>query len=191
MLPSKKGEPTAFAKDEHPKPQSTLETLARLKPVFKKDGVVTAANASGIVDGAVMLVVATEEFAAQSGLKPLARLVSYGVVGCDPKVMGIGPVPAAQKALERAGMKLAQMDLVEVNEAFAPQAIAVSRALGIDPSTFNVDGGAIAIGHPLAASGARIITHLIYELRRRGKRFGLGSACIGGGQGIAMIIEVL
>jgi acetyl-CoA acyltransferase 2 len=189
MLPSKKGDPIAFSKDEHPKPQSTLESISKLKPIFKKDGVVTAANASGIVDGASMLVVATEAFAEKAGLKPLGRLVSYGVVGCEPTVMGIGPVPASKKALERAGMKLEQMDLIEVNEAFAPQALAVQKALGINSEIFNVNGGAIAIGHPLAASGSRIVAHLLYELRRRKKRFGLGSACIGGGQGIAMIVE--
>jgi acetyl-CoA C-acetyltransferase/acetyl-CoA acyltransferase 2 len=176
-------------KDEHPRPQTTPEGLAKLKPLFKKDGVVTAGNASGIVDGAAFLVVATEDEAKKRGLKPLGRLVAYGVCGCEPSIMGIGPAPAARQALSRAGMKLQQMDLVEVNEAFAPQTLAVAKELGLDPATLNVNGGAIAIGHPLAASGTRITMHLLYELRRRKKRFGLGSACIGGGQGIALIVE--
>jgi acetyl-CoA acyltransferase 2 len=184
-----KGNTTLLSRDEHPRPDSTAEVLAKLRPVFKKDGVVTAANASGIVDGAAALVVATESRAAREGWKPLGRLVAYGISGCDPKVMGIGPVPASRIALQRAGMKLDQMDLIEVNEAFAPQTLAVARELGIDPSKLNVDGGAIAIGHPLGASGARITAHLLHELRRRKKRWGLGTACIGGGQGIALIVE--
>jgi acetyl-CoA acetyltransferase family protein len=185
-----KGKTITISDDEHPKPDTTPEILAKLKPVFKKDGgVVTAGNASGIVDGAAMMVVATESRAKKEGWKPLGRLVSYGVSGCDPKIMGIGPAPAARIALERAGMKLDQMDLVEVNEAFAPQAVAVERELGINRDVFNVNGGAIAIGHPLAASGTRITMTLLYELRRRKKRFGLGSACIGGGQGIALLVE--
>ena len=176
-------------RDEHPRPESTPEILAKLKPVFKKDGVVTAANASGIVDGAAAMVVATESRALKEGWSPLGRLVATGVVGCDPKIMGIGPAPATRQALKKAGMTLDQMDLIEVNEAFAPQALAVQKELGIDPSKMNQNGGAIAIGHPLAASGTRILMHLLYELRRQKKRYGLGTACIGGGQGIAMIIE--
>ncbi len=190
-ITDRKGNVTNLDRDEHPKPESTLESIGKLKPVFKKDGIVTAANASGIVDGAAMCVVATESEAKKRGLKPLARLISYGVSGCDPKIMGIGPVPAIRNALQRSGQTLDQMDLIEVNEAFAPQALAVQKELGIPDEKFNVNGGAIAIGHPLAASGARITQHLIYELKRRGKRYGLGSACIGGGQGIAVIIEVL
>jgi acetyl-CoA acyltransferase 2 len=185
----RKGNPTTLSKDEHPKPETTPEALAKLKAVFKKDGTVTAGNASGIVDGAASLIVATEDEAKKRGLKPLGRMVSYGVMGCDPKIMGIGPVPAARMALQRAGMTLAQMDLVEVNEAFAPQALAVQKELGIGNDVFNVNGGAIAIGHPLAASGTRILMTLLYELKRRGKRYGLGSACIGGGQGIAVVVE--
>jgi acetyl-CoA C-acetyltransferase/acetyl-CoA acyltransferase 2 len=190
-ITDKKGNTVELAADEHPKPQTTPEILAKLKPVFKKDGIVTAAAASGIVDGAVSLVVATESRAKKEGWKPLGRMVSYGVVGCDPKIMGIGPAPASRIALQRAGMKLEQMDLIEVNEAFAPQTLAVERELGIDRAKLNVSGGAIAIGHPLGASGARIITHLLYELKRREKRYGLGTACIGGGQGIAVIVESL
>lgn len=187
----RKGNLMTLSHDEHPKPDSTPEALAKLKPVFKKDGVVTAANASGIVDGAAALVVATESEAKRRGAKPLGRFVSYGIVGCDPKIMGIGPAGAARQALARAGMKLEQMDLIEVNEAFAPQALAVQKELGIPDEKFNLSGGAIAIGHPLGASGARITQHALYELRRRNKRFGLVSACIGGGQGIALIVEVL
>jgi acetyl-CoA acyltransferase 2 len=163
--------------------------LAKLKPVFKKDGVVTAGNASGIVDGAAAMVVMTEKEANCRGAKPLGRLVSYGVCGCDPSIMGIGPAPAAREALRRAGMTMAQMDLVEVNEAFSPQAVAVEKELGLSRELLNANGGAIAIGHPLAASGTRIIMTLLYELRRRKKKFGLGSACIGGGQGIALVVE--
>ena len=177
-------------KDEHPR-ATDLERLGKLRPSFTKEGVVTAGNASGICDGAAALVMTTRAYAEEQGLTPLARLTSWGVVGCDPEIMGIGPVPAAKVALEQAGMSLAEMDLVEVNEAFAPQYIAVERALELDRSKTNVNGGAIALGHPLAASGARITAHLIYALKERGERFALGSACIGGGQGIAVIIEAL
>jgi len=187
-LPSKKG-PTTFAVDEHPRPQSTLEGLAKLAPVFKKDGVVTAGNASGICDGAACLVLATEDFAKRKGLTPLARIVHWGVAGVEPSLMGIGPAPAIRSALERASLKLSDMDLVEVNEAFAPQYLAVEKELGLDRAKTNVNGGAIALGHPLGASGARITTHLVYELARRGGRYAVGSACIGGGQGIAVVIE--
>jgi len=188
-IKDRKGNTTVLDYDEHPKPETTPEILAKLKPVFKKDGVVTAGNASGIVDGACSLIVTTEKFARERGLKPMGRLVSYGIQGCDPKIMGIGPVPATHQALKRAGMKLEQMDLIEVNEAFAAQALSVVKELQIPMEKFNLNGGAIAIGHPLAASGARIITHLLYDLKRRGKRYGLGTACIGGGQGIALVIE--
>jgi acetyl-CoA acetyltransferase family protein len=187
-LQSKKGT-TTFAVDEHPRPQTTLEILAKLAPVFKKDGVVTAGNASGICDGAAALVLATEDYAKQHNLKPLARLVQWGVAGVDPNIMGIGPAPAIRAALARADLKQADMDLVEVNEAFAPQYLAVEKELGLDRAKTNVDGGAIALGHPLGASGARITTHLVYELARRSGRYAAGSACIGGGQGIAVVIE--
>ena len=187
-LTTKKGT-TTFAVDEHPRPQTTLETLAKLAPVFKKDGVVTAGNASGICDGAAALVLATEDYAKQHGLKPLARIVQWGVAGVDPSIMGIGPAPAIRSALARAELKQADIDLFEVNEAFAPQFLAVEKELGLDRSRTNVDGGAIALGHPLGASGARIVTHLVYELARRTGRYAVGSACIGGGQGIAVVIE--
>jgi acetyl-CoA C-acetyltransferase/acetyl-CoA acyltransferase 2 len=187
-VPSKKG-PVTFAVDEHPRPQTNAEGLAKLGPVFKKDGVVTAGNASGISDGAGALVIASRDYAERKGLAPLARVVSWAQVGCDPKIMGIGPAPAIRRCLERAGMKLDQMDLVEVNEAFAPQYLAVEKELGLPRDRTNVDGGAIALGHPLAASGARITAHLAHELRRRKAHYGLGSACIGGGQGIAVLLE--
>lgn len=180
-----------FRRDEHMRPESTLEGLGKLKPYFKADGVVTAGNASGIGDGAAALVVASEKYAKSKKLKPLARLVSWGVAGVDPTIMGIGPVPASKNALRAAKMSLDDMDLIEVNEAFAPQACAVERALEVRRERFNVHGGAIALSHPLGASGARITAHLIHALRRSGKRYGLGSACIGGGQGIAVIIEAL
>ncbi|HEY6808209.1 MAG TPA: acetyl-CoA C-acetyltransferase [Gemmatimonadales bacterium] len=185
----KKGQPVDYAADEHMRPDTTLEVLLGLKPYFKKDGLVTAGNASGICDGAAATVIASEAFAKARGAKPLGRLVAWGVAGVDPSIMGIGPAPAARKALARAGMKLEQMDLVEVNEAFAPQYLAVEQELGLDRARTNVHGGAIAIGHPLAATGTRITVHLLHALRRAGKRFGLGSACIGGGQGAAVIVE--
>ncbi len=179
---------TTFDTDEHPRP-ATTEAMAKLRPVFKKDGVVTAGNASGICDVAAALVIATASYAERNGLKPIGRLVQWGVSGCDPKIMGIGPVPAARRALERAGMGIGDMDLIEVNEAFAPQYLAVEKALELPREKTNVNGGAIALGHPLGASGARIITHLLYELQRTGGKTALGSACIGGGQGIAVIVE--
>ncbi len=175
----KKGQTVDFRADEHMRPDTTAEGLAGLKPYFKKDGLVTAGNASGICDGAAAVVVASEGFAKTRGLKPIGRLVSWAVAGVEPKYMGIGPAPAARKALAKAGMKLEQMDLVE----------AVERELGLDRAKTNVHGGAIAIGHPLAASGARITLHLLHALRRAKQRFGLGSACIGGGQGAAVIVE--
>lgn len=178
-----------IAKDEHPKPDVTLEKLQSMKSLFKKDGLVTAATASGIVDGAATSVLCSESFAKSKGLKPLARVLGYASVGCDPKIMGIGPAEASRRALQRAGLKLEQMDLVEVNEAFAAQYLAVEKELGLDRARTNVNGGAIAIGHPLGASGTRIMNHLVYELERRQARYALGSACIGGGQGIAIIIE--
>ncbi len=175
--------------DEHPRLNATLEGLQKLKAIFKKDGTVTAGNASGIVDGAAASVLTSEEFAQKRNLKPLARIISYASVGCDPSIMGIGPVEAIKKALKKANMSLAQMDLIEVNEAFASQFLAVQKELELDHNITNVNGGAIAIGHPLGATGTRIMNHLIYELGRRKKKYAIGSACIGGGQGIAIIIE--
>ena len=187
-LKTRKGE-VEFRADEHMRPETTAEALAGLKPYFKKDGLVTAGNASGISDGAAATVIAGEEYARAHNLKPLGRLVAWAVAGVEPRHMGIGPAPAARKVLQKAGMKLEQMDLVEVNEAFAPQYLAVEKELGLDREKTNVHGGAIAIGHPLAASGTRITIHLLHALRQRKQRFGLGSACIGGGQGAAVIVE--
>src|SRR6266568_2495012 len=186
----KKG-PVLFAKDEHPRPETTVEGLKKLPKVFKKDGVIHAGAASGICDGAGALVLATGQFAEKRGLKPIGRLVGWGISGCDPSIMGIGPAPAIRRAFERHEAKLSDFDLFEVNEAFAPQYLAVEKELGLPRDRTNVDGGAIAVGHPLAASGARITMHLLYELRRRRVRFGLGGACIGGGQGAAVALEVL
>ena len=189
-LPGKKG-PTIVSKDEHPRPQTTLESLAKLGTAFKKDGVVTAGNASGINDGAGALVLASADFAKARGLKPLARLVQWGVAAVEPSIMGIGPVPAIKNVLERAGTTLDAVDLVEVNEAFAAQYLAVEKELGLDRAKTNVDGGAVAIGHPLGASGARITAHLVHALRTRGLRTAIGSACIGGGQGLAVLVEAI
>jgi acetyl-CoA acyltransferase 2 len=175
--------------DEHPRPNTTREGLAALKPVFRKDGVITAGNASGISDGAAAVILTTAASARERGLKPVARIVSWGIAGCDPAIMGIGPVPAIKIALERAGMKLEQIDLIEVNEAFACQYLAVERELRLDRNKVNVNGGAVALGHPLGATGARLTATLIHELQRRNARYGLGSACIGGGQGIALLLE--
>lgn len=185
---TRKGE-VRFAVDEHMRPGTTLEALARLRPYFRKDGLVTAGNASGIGDGAASVVLASRSWAEANGATPIARLVSWGFAGVDPRIMGIGPAPAARAALARAGLTLADMDLVEINEAFAAQYKSVEKELGLDPERTNVNGGAIAITHPLAASGARITLHLVHELRRRGARYGLGAACIGGGQGGAVVVE--
>lgn len=189
-LQTRKGE-TEYRADEHMRPDTTPEALAKLRPYFKKDGLVTAGNASGIGDGAAACVLSDAEWADKAGLKPIGRLVSWGFAGVDPSIMGIGPAPASRKALERAGLTLDQMDLVEVNEAFTPQFAAVSKELGLDPEKTNVNGGAVALTHPLAASGARITIHLLHELRRRGGRYALGTACIGGGQGGAVVVEAL
>ena len=178
-----------FDTDEHPRPDASLESMGKLPPVFKKGGTVTAGNASGICDGAAALVVASEAAVKAHGLTPLARVVQWGVAGVDPNVMGIGPAPAIRIALARAGLTLSDIDLFEVNEAFAPQYLAVEKELGLDRDKTNVNGGAIALGHPLGASGARITAHLVYELRRRQARYAVGSACIGGGQGIAVVLE--
>ncbi|NNB89162.1 acetyl-CoA C-acetyltransferase [Corallococcus exiguus] len=189
-LKGKKGD-TVVSKDEHNRPETTVEGLRKLPKVFKKDGVVHAGAASGICDGAGSMVMATRGFVEKHGLKPVARLVNWGVSGCDPKIMGIGPAPAIRNLLKRADAKLTDVDLFEVNEAFAPQYLAVEKELGLPRDATNVNGGAIAVGHPLGASGARITMTLAYELKRRGARYGIGSACIGGGQGIAVLVEAL
>jgi len=175
--------------DDHPRPETTLEVLAKLKPAFAKDGFVTAGNASGIVDGAAALVIANEEFVKQRDLTPIGRIVSWAYAGVEPEIMGIGPVPATRAALAKAGLSLNDIDLVEVNEAFAAQYLAVEKELGLDRSRTNVNGGAIALGHPLGATGTRLVLTLLHELHRRNGRYGLATACIGGGQGIAMIVE--
>ncbi|TKD10117.1 acetyl-CoA C-acetyltransferase [Polyangium fumosum] len=189
-LPGKRGAPpVSFAVDEHARPQSTPEALAKLAPVFKKDGTVTAGNASGICDGAAMLVVTTAEKAREKGWTPLARLLQWASAGVDPSIMGIGPAAAIPKALERAGVSFDAVDLFDVNEAFAPQWLAVQKELKIPLDKANLNGGAIALGHPLGASGARITANLVHTLRRTGKQIAVGSACIGGGQGIAVVLE--
>jgi acetyl-CoA acetyltransferase family protein len=192
-LKDRKGEATGevFAEDDHRRPQTTMEGLAKLKPAFGRNGTVTAGNASGIVDGGAAVVVMSLDEASKRGLKPLGRIVSWGIAGVEPKVMGRGPVPASKVALQKAGLTLDYIDLIEVNEAFAAQYLAVEKELGLDREKVNVNGGAIALGHPLGATGTRLIITLLYELRRRKKKYGLGTACIGGGQGIAMIVETL
>lgn len=178
-----------FEADDHLRPETTLEGLAKLRPAFAKDGFVTAGNASGIVDGAATLVICGEEYARRAGVKPRGRIVSWAYAGVEPELMGIGPVPATRLALEKANLKLADIDLIEVNEAFAAQYLAVEKELGLDRNRTNVNGGAIALGHPLGATGTRLVLTLLNELHRRGGRYGLATACIGGGQGIAMVIE--
>ncbi|KAJ1646534.1 3-ketoacyl-CoA thiolase, mitochondrial [Coemansia asiatica] len=180
-----------MAADEHPRPQTTIEALARLGPVFKKDGVVTAGNASGISDGASAVIVASEAAVKEHSIQPIARIVSYHVVGVEPGIMGIGPVEAIRGAVEKAGLSLNQMDLVEINEAFAAQVLSCAKALEIDPSRLNASGGAIALGHPLGASGSRIMGHLAHRLKETGGRYAVGSACAGGGQGVAIVIEAV
>jgi acetyl-CoA acyltransferase 2 len=180
-----------FTEDDHRRPQTTLEGLAKLKTAFGKKGTVTAGNASGIVDGAAAVVLMSLENAQKRNLKPLGRILSWGIAGVDPKIMGRGPVPASKIALQKAGLTLDYIDLIEVNEAFAAQYLAVEKELGLDRKKVNVNGGAIALGHPLGATGTRLVVTLLYELRRRKKKYGLASACIGGGQGIAMIVESL
>jgi acetyl-CoA acetyltransferase family protein len=177
--------------DDHRRPETTMESLAALPPAFRKDGMVTAGNASGIVDGAAAVVLASARTARERGLKPLGCVVTWASVGVEPRIMGIGPVPATQKVLAKAGLQLKDIDLIEVNEAFAPQYLAVEKALGLDREKTNVNGGAIALGHPLGATGTRLVLTLLLELRRRTARYGLATACIGGGQGIAMIIEAV
>jgi acetyl-CoA acetyltransferase family protein len=180
-----------FTADDHMRSQTTLEGLAKLPPAFGKDGMVTAGNASGIVDGGAAVVLMSLQDAANKNLKPLGRIVDWGIAGVDPKIMGSGPVPATRVALKKAGMKLDDIDLIEVNEAFSGHYLAVEKELGIDREKANVNGGAIALGHPLGATGTRLVITLLYELRRRKKKFGLATACIGGGQGIAVIVESL
>lgn len=183
------GKTEELAIDEHMRPDTSAEKLAALKPVFRKGGVVTAGNASGIGDGAAAMVITSEKVARERNLRPLGRLISWGIAGVDPSIMGIGPVPASKAALAKAGMTMDDMDLIEVNEAFAAQTCAVERELSLPRERLNVHGGAIALSHPLGASGARITAHLLHALRAQGKRYGLGTACIGGGQGIALVIE--
>jgi len=189
MIPQRKGDPVAFVKDEYPKAGVTAEGLAKLRPAFKKDGSVTAGNASGINDGAAALLLASGEAVKRHNLKPMARLISYGWAGVDPSVMGIGPVEAVRKALKKAGWQLKDVELIEANEAFAAQALSVARELGFDKDIVNVNGGAIALGHPVGASGARIIVTLLHEMKKRGVKKGLATLCIGGGMGIAVCVE--
>jgi len=186
-LASKKG-PAVFDTDEHPR-ETSLEALAKLKPAFKKDGTVTAGNASGLNDGAAALVVASRRMAEKLGVEPLASVRAYASVGVDPAVMGLGPIPSSRKALERAGLQVKDIDLFEANEAFAAQALAVVKELGLPADTTNPNGGAIALGHPIGASGARILTTLLHEMKRRGAKRGLATLCIGGGMGCALIAE--
>jgi len=192
-LRDRKGEPSGemFTEDDHRRPQTTMEGLAKLKPAFGKSGTVTAGNASGIVDGGAAVVVMSLEQAQKRNLKPLGRIVSWGIAGVEPKLMGRGPVPATKVALQKAGLTLDYIDLIEVNEAFAAQYLAVEKELGLDREKVNVNGGAIALGHPLGATGTRLVITLLHELHRRKKKYGLATACIGGGQGIAMIVEAM
>jgi acetyl-CoA acetyltransferase family protein len=190
VISSRKGNVTVDH-DDHMRPETTLEGLAQLKPHFSKDGFVTAGNASGIVDGAAAVVVTSSQEVERRNLRPLGRIVSWAYTGVDPSIMGIGPVSASQEALKKAGLKVDDIDLVEVNEAFAGQYLAVEKVLGLHRDRTNVNGGAIALGHPLAASGTRLVLTVLLELRRRGKKYGLATACIGGGQGIAMIVEAV
>ncbi|MEA2675671.1 MAG: acetyl-CoA C-acetyltransferase, partial [Chloroflexota bacterium] len=188
-VPQKKGGPIVVERDEHPRADTSLDALAKLRPAFREGGSVTAGNSSGINDGAAATLVVEAGRARELGLKPLARVVATAVAGVDPAIMGIGPVPAARKALARAGITVADLDLVELNEAFASQSVVCMDELGLDPEKVNVNGGAIALGHPLGASGARLMTMLLHELRRRGGRYGLATMCIGVGQGIATVVE--
>ena len=188
-VPQRKGDPIVFDTDEYPKDGVTPESIAKLRPAFKKDGIVTAANASGINDAAAALIVMSKEKADELGIKPLCTIKSYASAGVDPAIMGIGPISACQKALDKAGMTIDDIDLIEANEAFAAQSVAVGKDLGFDPEKLNVNGGAIALGHPIGASGARILVTLIYEMIKRDSKIGLATLCIGGGQGTTMIVE--
>jgi len=178
-----------FDADDHLRPETTMEGLGKLKPAFAKDGFVTAGNASGIVDGAAAVIICGEEYVKRRNAQPMGRIVSWAYAGVEPEIMGIGPVPATRQALDKAGLKLSEIDLIEVNEAFAAQYLAVEKELGLDRSRTNLNGGAIALGHPLGATGTRLVITVLHELHRRGGRYGLATACIGGGQGIAMIVE--
>lgn len=189
VIPQRKGDPIVFDTDEYPKAGVTAAGLGKLSPAFKKDGMVTAANASGINDAAAAVIVMSKEKADELGIKPLCTIKSYASAGVDPQIMGIGPVPATKKALEKAGLSLADMDLIEANEAFAAQSLAVGKDLGIDPAKLNVNGGAIALGHPIGASGTRILVSLIHEMHKQDAKLGLATLCIGGGQGTALIVE--
>jgi acetyl-CoA acetyltransferase family protein len=188
-VPQRKGDPVAVSRDEHPRADTSIEALARLRPAFREGGSVTAGSSSGINDGASALLVVEADRARALGLQPMARVIATAVAGVDPAIMGIGPVPASRKALERAGLQVDDLDLVELNEAFASQSVVCIDELGLDPEKVNVNGGAIALGHPLGASGGRLMTMLVHELRRRGGRYGLATMCIGVGQGIATIVE--
>jgi acetyl-CoA C-acetyltransferase len=188
-LPGKKGAPIIFDTDEHPRPDTTLDGLARLKPIFRKDGTVTAGNACGMNDAAGCVLLMSEAKAKALGLKPSARIISYASVGVEPAIMGIGPIPATRKALSRAGMTIDQMDVIEFNEAFASQTLYCMRELKMDPEKVNPNGGAIALGHPIAATGAVLMTKLLHEMRSRRLRYGLVTMCMGGGLGIAAIVE--
>lgn len=189
VIPQRKGDPIVVNKDEHPRPDTTMEQLAKLSPAFKKDGTVTAGNSSGINDGAAAVLLMDAKTAERLGYKPLARIVSSAVAGVDPSYMGLGPIPASRKALARAGLKMNDIDLIELNEAFAAQSLPCIRELEMDPAKVNVNGGAIAIGHPLGSTGARILTTLVHEMKRRGSHYGLVTMCIGVGQGIATVVE--
>ncbi|MBS5335665.1 MAG: acetyl-CoA C-acetyltransferase [Anaerovoracaceae bacterium] len=188
-IPQRKGDPIVFDTDEFPKFGTTMEKVAKLKPAFKKDGIVTAANASGINDAGAAVVVMSKEKADELGLKPLCTIKSYASAGVDPSIMGVGPIPASRKALDKAGLTIEDIDLVEANEAFAAQSLAVRKDLNLDPEKTNVNGGAIAIGHPIGASGCRILITLIYEMMKRDSKYGLATLCIGGGMGTALIVE--
>ena len=188
-IPQKKGDPIIFDTDEFPRFGTTMEKVAKLKPAFKKDGIVTAGNASGINDAGAAVVVMSREKAEELGIKPMCTIVSYASAGVDPSIMGVGPVPASEKALKKAGLTMKDMDLVEANEAFAAQSLAVRKDLGLDPEKTNVNGGAIALGHPIGASGCRILITLLYEMIKRDSKYGLATLCIGGGMGTTMIIE--
>ncbi|MDO4485407.1 MAG: acetyl-CoA C-acetyltransferase [Bacillota bacterium] len=188
-IPQRKGDPIIFDTDEHPKFGTTMEKVGKLKPAFKKDGIVTAANASGINDAGAAVIVMSKEKADALGLTPMCTIKSYASAGVDPSIMGVGPVPSSQKALEKAGLKIEDIDLIEANEAFAAQSLAVGKDLGIDPAKLNVNGGAIALGHPIGASGCRILITLIHEMAKRDAKTGLATLCIGGGQGTAIVVE--
>lgn len=188
-VPQRKGEPVIFNKDEFPRPDTTVEKLARLKPAFKKDGTVTAGNASGINDGAAAVIVASKEFVEKHGLKPMAKILSYGSRGVEPRVMGVGPIEATKLAIQKSGLSVNDLGLIEANEAFAAQSIAVVRELNLPMERVNVNGGAIAIGHPVGASGARILVSLLHEMSKRDEKYGLATLCIGGGMGTALIVE--